>query len=243
MKVQTRLKAEKKKGVVYEISCQNCAQVYICETGWTLKIAYFRAQTNCEAIWWQERDFYTHFQTRPLHNVWDEATVSTLDSSYWRQRVHEAINIRTKKEVMNFDSGLIQTHSSHSYNNAEHLADSAFSIFHSTHHFVLFNSTWFYIPSQKVLYWCFYNYALSNACWKTNIFLNIVMSLYVMLVMFSHLQPMMFWIILEDIAWVSSSLLIILTHFHYEELLAQGDFDPCPFAGANPPSSLVLLPM
>ena len=172
---------------------------------------------------------------KPLSQPW---TAPTGDRGSMKPSTLEQ-----RKKWWTLTLGWYSTHSSHSYNNAEHLADSAFSIFHSTHHFVLFNSTWFYIPSQKVLYWCFYNYALSNACWKTNIFLNIVMSLYVMLVMFSHLQPMMFWIILEDIAWVSSSLLIILTHFHYEELLAEGDFDPCPFAGANPPSSLVLLPM
>ena len=37
MKVKNPVSAEKKKGVVYEISCQDCAQVNIGETGRTLK--------------------------------------------------------------------------------------------------------------------------------------------------------------------------------------------------------------
>ena len=104
MKVKNPVPAEKKKGVVYEIPCQDCAQVYVGETGRTLKK---RISEHKQAVKrFDDKNGIAVHHFKHNHRIaWDEATVSPLETSYWRRRVQEAINIRTKKETMNLDCG------------------------------------------------------------------------------------------------------------------------------------------
>ena len=102
MKVKNPVPAEKKKGVVYEIPCWDCDKVYIGETGRTLKK---RVSEHKQAVkrFDDKNEIAVHVFKHDHHIAWDEATVSTSETSYWRQSVQEAINIRTKKETMNLD--------------------------------------------------------------------------------------------------------------------------------------------
>ena len=97
----------------------------------------FGTQTGSEEVWWQEQDCCPCFQTRPPHWLGWSHCLNFRDLLLETESPR-AINIRTKKETVNIDSA---THGSHRWNYAQHLADSAFSIFsifHSTHHFLLY---------------------------------------------------------------------------------------------------------
>ena len=90
---------------MYEIPCEDCAQVYVGETGRTLKK---RISEHKQAVKrFDDKNGIAVHHFKHNHRIaWDEATVSPLETSYWRRRVQEAINIRTKKETMNLDCGL-----------------------------------------------------------------------------------------------------------------------------------------
>ena len=104
MKMKNPVPAEKKKGVVYEIPCQNCAQVYIGETGRILKKRIWNTNRQWRGLM-TRMELLSVFQTQPPHHlVWSHCL--NLKTSYWKRRVQEAINIRTKKETMNLDCRL-----------------------------------------------------------------------------------------------------------------------------------------
>ena len=105
MKVKNPVPAEKKKGVVYEIPCQDCTQVYVGETGRTLKK---RMSEHKQAVKrFDENNGIAVHVFKHNHRIsWGETTVATSETSYWRRRVKKAINIRNKKETMNLDCGL-----------------------------------------------------------------------------------------------------------------------------------------
>ena len=102
MKVKNPVQAEKKKGVVYEVPCQDCSKLYVGKTGRTLRK---RISEHKQAVKrFDDKNGIAAPVFKHNHRIaWDEASVST---SYWRRRVQEAINIRTKKEMMNLDCGL-----------------------------------------------------------------------------------------------------------------------------------------
>ena len=105
MKVRNPVPVEKRKGVVYEILCWDCTQVYVGETGRTLKK---RMSEHKQAMkrFDEKNRIAVHVFKHDHRIAWDEARIATLETSYWRRRIKEAINIRSKKGTMNLDCGL-----------------------------------------------------------------------------------------------------------------------------------------
>ena len=94
-----------KKGMVYEISCQDPKHVYTGETKRTLKrhiVEHKQAVKKLDKKNGEE----VHANTHDHHINWEEAKVLTVEQSFWRRRVQEAIRIRTQDSSMNLDCGL-----------------------------------------------------------------------------------------------------------------------------------------
>ena len=93
--------------VVYEIPCQECTQIYVYvgETSRTLKK---RMSEHKQAMkrFDEKNGIAVHVFKHDHRIAWDEATVATSETSYWRRRVKEAINIRNEKETMSLDCRL-----------------------------------------------------------------------------------------------------------------------------------------
>ena len=104
MKVKNPVPAEKKKGVIYEIPCQDCTQVYVGETGRTLKKCMAEHKQAVKRFD-EKNGFAVHVFKHDHRIACDEATITTSETSY-RRRVKEAINIKNRKETMNLDCRL-----------------------------------------------------------------------------------------------------------------------------------------
>ena len=105
MKVKKKVSDEKKKGVVYEIPCRDCEHVYVGETKRTLKrriVEHKQAVKKFD----EKNGVAVHANTHDHHINWEEAKVVTVEQSFWRRRVQEAIRIRTQDNSMNLDCGL-----------------------------------------------------------------------------------------------------------------------------------------
>ncbi len=94
-KVKTIIPPEKKKGVVYEVPCQECEVTYIGETGRTLKKRltehkYAVKRGN------PENGIAVHANTT-LHAIdWESAKVLEEQQHWMKRRVAEAILIRDR---------------------------------------------------------------------------------------------------------------------------------------------------
>ena len=97
---------EKKKGVVYEVPCQDCGEVYVGETGRTLKK---RISEHKQAVKKGDRKngIAVHVMDKSHTINWEEANVRTSETGYWRRRVQEAIRIQRQPNTMNLDCGMI----------------------------------------------------------------------------------------------------------------------------------------
>ena len=105
MRVKSRRRDEQKKGVVYEVPCGGCNQVYIGETGRSLEVclkehkyAVRTANMNngIAAHAW-------NFQ-HPVN--WDGARARCFEQHMWRRKVLEAIVIQQTENNSNLDCGL-----------------------------------------------------------------------------------------------------------------------------------------
>ena len=106
MKVKSRLPDEKKKGVVYQIPCNNCDYVYTGESKRTLKV---RMTEHKRAVKMSDPNngIAVHV-AKSQHSIdWPGAKVMRTVQGYWERRTMEAIEIRRSKRSMNLDKGLL----------------------------------------------------------------------------------------------------------------------------------------
>ena len=101
----SRRPSELKKGAVYEVPCGGCDNVYISETGRTLKervrehkyaVKTANMNNGIAAHAWQAQ-----------HPVdWEAAKVRKHETNLWKRRVIEAIHIKSMPHTSNLDCGL-----------------------------------------------------------------------------------------------------------------------------------------
>ena len=101
--VKPKIKQEEKIGIIYKIPCE-CGDVYIGETGWTLKQReHKRAIRKADP----SNAIATHTATT-LHAIaWKESEVIDLESHWERRRIKEAIHIKKTPRTLNTDPGII----------------------------------------------------------------------------------------------------------------------------------------
>ena len=94
------------KNVIYEVPCQDCASVYIGETGRCLQVRlreHRGAVRRCD----KKNGIAAHAWDRDHRVNWDAARVICTEPFYWKRRVHEALSIRSHDVTSNLDCGLI----------------------------------------------------------------------------------------------------------------------------------------
>ena len=89
MRVKTAIKDEEEKGVVYEVPCGECEQVYIGETGRNLKE---RLKKHQHAVKKEnpKNGIATHACQQQHEVDWDAAEVRCTEQHYWKRKVLEA---------------------------------------------------------------------------------------------------------------------------------------------------------
>ena len=106
MRVKSRLPDLRKKGVVYQIPCSNCDQVYTGESKRTLKV---RMSEHKRAVKTSDPNngIAVHV-AKSQHSIdWSGARVVRSVQGYWERRTMEAIEIKKSKSSMNLDKGLL----------------------------------------------------------------------------------------------------------------------------------------
>ena len=73
-----KIPPEKKKGVVYEVQCSECEEVYVGETGRTLKkwISESRGRGD------QKNGIVVHVMNKPHTINWEEGNIMTSETDY-----------------------------------------------------------------------------------------------------------------------------------------------------------------
>ena len=94
--IKSRIPPEKMKGVLYEVQCNNCEEVYVGETGRTLKkriSEHKQAVKRCD-----QKNGIAVLVMRKGHTInWEEVSVKTSETVYWKRRVLEAIRIQDRR--------------------------------------------------------------------------------------------------------------------------------------------------
>ena len=105
VQVKNRIPPEKKKGVVYEIQCGECEEVYVGETGRTLKK---RISEHKQVVKRgdEKNEIAVHVKNKGHTINWEEASIKISETGYWKRRVQEAIRIPREPSTMNLDCGL-----------------------------------------------------------------------------------------------------------------------------------------
>ena len=105
MRVKSPVPEERKKGVVYQVPCKDCDEVYTGESKRTLKVrltehkrAVMRSNVN--------NGIAVHVDKNEHSIDWGNARVVRSVRGYWERRATEAIRIRSCKNSMNLDNGL-----------------------------------------------------------------------------------------------------------------------------------------
>ena len=106
MKVKSSVPKEKQTGVVYEIPCKECEEVYVGETKRTLKV---RLSEHRQAVrrGGPKNGIAVHVQKTNHCINWEGATVWRKEVGFWQRRAAEAIQIKKRTPNMNLDSGLL----------------------------------------------------------------------------------------------------------------------------------------
>ena len=104
MQVKNRTPEQKQTGVVCEIPCKDCPEVW--ETKRTLKV---RLSEHRQAVKRGDpkNGIAVHVQKTNHCINWEGATVQRRSGGFWRRRTVEAIRVRKATPNMNLDSGLL----------------------------------------------------------------------------------------------------------------------------------------
>ena len=106
VRVKNRIPPEKKKDVVYEVQCSKCDEVYVGETGRTLKKRISEHKQGVKRC--DQKNVIAVYMMNKGHTInWEEASVKTSEMGYWKRRVQEAIRIQRLPNTMNLDHGMI----------------------------------------------------------------------------------------------------------------------------------------
>ena len=105
VRLKNRVPEEKKKGVVYEVPCLDCQQVYRGETGRTLQKRMAEHKTAVKNGN-QNNGIAVHVWNSDQRIDWEEAKVRAVPPYYWERRVTEALHIQQQGSTMNLDCGL-----------------------------------------------------------------------------------------------------------------------------------------
>ena len=106
MQVKTCIPEERKRGVVYEVSCKECHHTYIGETKRTLKV---RLREHKQAVKRGDpKNSIAVHAHESNHTIdWDGSRVKRSSMIGYRQRrTIEAIHIKLSEKTMNLDHGL-----------------------------------------------------------------------------------------------------------------------------------------
>ena len=106
MKVKTKTPEEKLTGVVYEIPCGQCDEVYLGETKRTLKVRLGEHRQTVKRGD-QKNGIAVHVHNTQHCIDWKGSKIRRRAAGYWERRTTEAIQIRKTSPNMNLDSGLL----------------------------------------------------------------------------------------------------------------------------------------
>ena len=105
VRLKNKTPAEKRKGISCHIPCRDCKQIYVGETGWTLKR---RIKEHKPAVrrYNEKNGVAVHVHKHDHQIDWDGASIVMQQQLYWRRRVCEAIYIQSRTNTINLDCGL-----------------------------------------------------------------------------------------------------------------------------------------
>ena len=105
MKVKTTVEQMKMKGVVYEVPCGECDQVYIGEMGRNLRERLKEHQYAAKKK--DLKNGIAAHACQQQHRVdWSVAKVRCTEQHHWKRKVLEAIHIQQLANTSNLDCGL-----------------------------------------------------------------------------------------------------------------------------------------
>ena len=96
---------KKKKGVIYEVPCQDCECVYIGETSRTLE-KRLSEHKNAVKKHDTKNGIAVHSWANQHQVDWEAAKTREVEGNYWRRRVLEALHIHREQHTSNLDCGL-----------------------------------------------------------------------------------------------------------------------------------------
>ena len=106
MRVKTRILEERKRGVVYEVSCNKCHLTYIGETKRMLQVRLgeHKQVVKCGD---PKNSIVVHAHESNHMIDWDSARVKRSGmTDYWQRRTTKAMHIKMSEEAMNLGGGL-----------------------------------------------------------------------------------------------------------------------------------------
>ena len=106
MQVKNRTPEQKQTGVVYEIPCKDCPEMYVGEAKRTLKVTL--GEHRQAVIQGDPKNGIAVHVQKTIHCInWEGTTVQRRAEGFWLRRTVEAIQISKATPNMNLDSGLL----------------------------------------------------------------------------------------------------------------------------------------